>query len=183
MLLIVGLGNIGAEYNNTYHNIGFMCLDSFLEENDIKLTKQKYNGYYTEKIIDGEKVIFVKPTTFMNASGKCVSAFKRAFKLNDEDILIICDDYDLDIGKIRYRKSGSAGTHNGLRSLVEELNSTNFKRLRIGIHDENSKMPLINYVLSKIGKNLDAYDFVFEKTNEFLSEYIKNKGKIENKSL
>ena len=182
MLLIFGLGNIGIEYNNTFHNMGFMCLDSFLNKNNLKLNKQKYFGQFLETNLFNEKVLFIKPTTFMNNSGECVKNFIHKFKVTPEDILVIYDDYDLRIGEIRYRNSGSSGTHNGMRDIVEKLGTENFKRLRLGIKDENDKRPLINYVLSKI-KNRKAYDEVFEKTNIFLENFIKNKGKIENQSL
>ena len=182
MLLIFGLGNIGVEYNNTFHNMGFMCLDSFLQANNLKLNKQKYFGQFLETNMSGEKIIFVKPTTFMNNSGECVKTFVHKFKASLDDILIIYDDYDLKIGEVRYRNSGSSGTHNGMRDIVERLESEDFKRLRIGIKEEGNKTPLINYVLSKI-KNKKAYEPVFEKTNAFLENFIKNKGKIENQSL
>ena len=182
MLLIVGLGNIGKEYDNTFHNIGFNCLDSFLKRNNLNLSKEKMFGQCLETNLFGEKVIFVKPTTFMNASGKCVIEYKNKFKLSNEDILILYDDYDLPIGEVRFRNRGSAGTHNGMRSIVEYLGGENFKRLRIGIFDKDSKLSLLDYVLSK-NKKSKEYEKIFEKTNEFLENYIKNKGKVENTSF
>lgn len=183
MLLIVGLGNIGNNYDNTYHNIGFMCLDSFLKTQNLSLTKKKNDGFFLETKLFNEKVIFVKPTTFMNDSGICIDKFMRAYKLKPSDVLVICDDFDMEIGKVRFRNKGSAGTHNGLRSVVYELDSEEFKRLRIGIHDNENNIPILNFVLSKIGKNLEKYDEVFKKTNLFLETYIKNKGQVDNTSL
>jgi len=182
MLLIFGLGNVGSEYNNTYHNMGFMCLDSFLNKYNLILNKHKYFGDFIETNLFGEKVLFIKPTTFMNNSGECVKTFMHKFKASEDDILVIYDDYDLNIGEVRYRNFGSSGTHNGMRDIVDRLKTESFKRLRIGIKEENNKIPLINYVLSHI-KNVKSFDKVFEKTDAFIEDFIKNKGKIENKSL
>lgn len=182
MLLIFGLGNKGKEYDNTYHNMGFMCLDNFLEKNNIQINKNKYFGDFAETNIFGEKVLFVKPTTFMNLSGDCVKSFVSKFKVNIEDILVIYDDFDLKIGEVRYRNNGSSGTHNGMRDIVAKLKTEDFKRLRIGIKDVNSNVPLINYVLSKV-KNKKDYEEVFNKTTDFIEKFIKNKGKIDNTSL
>ncbi|MGN1208377.1 MAG: aminoacyl-tRNA hydrolase, partial [Christensenellales bacterium] len=166
---------------STYHNIGFCCVDKFLEKKNIRLSKTKYFGMFCEEVIDGEKVVFVKPTTYMNNSGTCVKTFVNKFKASIDDILIIYDDYDLPIGQARFRKSGSSGTHNGMRDIVSMLGTENFKRLRIGIKDTNNKMPLINYVLSRCDNK--KFDEVFEKTNAFLEEFISKKGNVENVSL
>lgn len=182
MILIFGLGNIGNEYNNTYHNIGFMCLDAFLKEHNLSLNKTKYNGNFLETKMFNEKVVFVKPTTYMNASGTCVLNFIKKFKADISDILVIYDDYDINIGEVRYRNSGSSGTHNGMRDIVEKLQTEDFKRLRVGIRNNGPKIPIINYVLSKI-KNKKDYEKVFEKTNLFIEDFIKNNGKAENVSL
>lgn len=182
MLLIFGLGNKGKEYENTYHNMGFMCLDKFLNKHNININKNKYYGDYAETILFGEKVLFIKPTTYMNASGECVKTFMKKFKATEDDILVIYDDYDLKIGEVRFRNSGSSGTHNGMRDIVDQIKTENFKRLRIGIKPENSNVPLINFVLSKV-KNNKTYDIVFEKTNLFIEKFIQNKGKLDNTSL
>lgn len=181
MLLIFGLGNFGKEYESTYHNMGFMCLDRFFEKKGLMMNKTKYNGNFCETNIDGQKVVFVKPTTFMNNSGTCVKNFINKFGAKIEDILVIYDDYDLPIGEIRFRKMGSSGTHNGMRDIVRMINSENFKRLRIGIKDKNSNVPLINYVLSKCKKQ--NFDEVFEKACNFLDEFISKNGKVDNVSL
>lgn len=182
MLLIFGLGNIGREYENTYHNIGFKCLNAFLEKQYLKLNKTKYNGSFVETIMQGEKVVFVEPTTYMNNSGECVLNFINKFKASIDDILIIYDDFDLPIGEVRFRNSGSSGTHNGMRDIVEKLKTEKFKRLRIGIKDKTSEMPLIRYVLSTI-KQREEFEKVFEKTNEFLNVFIQKKGKLENTTI
>lgn len=182
MLLIFGLGNKGKEYENTYHNIGFKCLNAFLDKQYLKLNKTKYNGSFVETIMQGEKVIFIEPTTYMNNSGDCVVSFLHQFKASIDDILVIYDDFDLPIGEVRFRNNGSSGTHNGMRDIVEKLKSDKFKRLRIGIKDKENKMPLINYVLSSI-KDREAFENVFLKTNEFLEKFIKNKGLVENVTI
>ncbi len=181
MLLIFGLGNVGQEYENTYHNMGFMCLDRFMESENLVLNKNKYFGMFCETVLYGEKVIFIKPTTFMNNSGTCVKNFINKFKASIDDILIVYDDYDLPIGEVRFRNSGSSGTHNGMRDIVEVIKSENFKRLRIGIKDPNNKSPLINYVLSKCKPQ--NFEKSFEKACTFLKDFIQKKGKVENKSL
>ncbi len=181
MIIIFGLGNVGKDYEQTYHNIGFEAINSFCKKNNLTLNKNKYFGLFCETILFGEKVIFVEPTTYMNNSGTCVKSFIKKFKAKQEEILIVYDDYDLPIGSVRFRNSGQSGTHNGMRDIVNELKSEDFKRLRIGIRDEKSKLPLITYVLSSYKKG--TFDTVFEKTSEFLEEFIKNNGKVENKSL
>lgn len=181
MLIIFGLGNKGKEYDNTYHNMGFMCVDRFLQKHNLKLSKSKYFGDFCETIVLGEKVIFVEPTTFMNNSGTCVKTFLKKFKATENDILVIYDDYDLPIGEIRFRNSGRSGTHNGMRDITEQIKTENFKRLRIGIKNPSNKTLLINYVLSKC-KTKD-FEPVFEKTTNFLEEFISKKGNMENVSL
>ncbi len=181
MLIIFGLGNVGKEYENTYHNMGFMCLNNFLQKNNLKLNKSKYFGNFCETIINGEKVVFVEPTTFMNNSGTCVKTFMKKFDATENDILVVFDDYDLPIGEVRFRKNGSTGTHNGMRDIKNQIKTDNFKRLRIGIKNPNINIPLINYVLSKC-KTSD-FENVFEKTNAFLEEFISKSGNVENVSL
>ena len=182
MLLIFGLGNIGREYENTYHNIGFKCLNSFLEKNNLKLNKTKYKGSFVEIIMHGEKVVFVEPTTYMNNSGECVVNFINKFKVDVEDILVVYDDFDLPIGEVRFRNSGSSGTHNGMRDIVEKLGTDKFKRLRIGIKDKDVNIPLINYVLSHIRKS-EEFEKVFVKTNDFIDKFISLSGKMENTTI
>ena len=150
MKLIVGLGNYEAKYDNTYHNLGFMTLDNICKDLDVTLSKKGNKAVYGEKIINGEKIFFVKPTTYMNLSGECVLLFVNKYKIPIENVIIICDDIDITKGNFRYRENGSGGTHNGLRNIVKMLNSTNFKRYRIGISKEE---PLIEYVLKKIDKD------------------------------
>lgn len=152
MKLVVGLGNIGKEYDNTRHNMGFMLVDRYLQDRNITdKFKEKFQAMYIETIINGEKIIFIKPKTYMNNSGIAVKSFVDFYKINSEDVLVISDDLDLDLGKFRLRKNGSSGGHNGLKSIISCLGTDNFKRLRIGI--SNNKDDVINYVLSKFSKS------------------------------
>ena len=172
MKLIVGLGNIGKEYENTRHNMGFMLVDRYLEYKNIPLKfKEKLNAMYVETTINNEKVIFIKPTTYMNNSGMAVRAFLDFYKLDVQDILVISDDLDLDLGKFRLRRNGSSGGHNGLKSIISHLNSDDFKRLRIGI--SNDKDDVINYVLSKFSKKeLNEIDTMYDTLVKVLDDYF-----------
>ena len=172
MKLIVGLGNIGKEYENTRHNMGFMLVDRYLEYKNITdKFKEKFNAMYVETTINNEKVIFIKPTTYMNNSGIAVRAFLDFYKLNSEDILVISDDLDLDLGKFRLRRNGSSGGHNGLKSIISHLGTDGFKRLRIGI--SNDKDDVINYVLSKFSKKeLNEMETMFDTLVNVLDDYF-----------
>jgi len=151
MKLIVGLGNPGKEYENTRHNIGYMALDRILDKYKIILSKSKFNGYYEKTIINGEQYIFLKPAKYMNLSGEVISDFINFFKIDLNDILIICDDLDLDVGKFKLKQKGSSGGHNGLKNIELHLNTQNYKRLKIGISN-NKNIDTKDYVLGKIKK-------------------------------
>ena len=158
MKLIVGLGNYGKEYQNTRHNIGFMALDFYAKQNNLNFDKRKFKGLYSETIINGEKVLLLKPQTYMNLSGECVRDFISYFHINTDDILVIYDDMDLDVGVLRLREKGSAGGHNGIKNIIQHIKSNEFKRVRVGISkDENRNT--IDYVLGKFRdeekKNID----------------------------
>ena len=172
MKLIVGLGNKGREYENTRRNIGFMLVDRYLQYKNITdKFKEKFNAMYIETTINNEKVIFIKPMTYMNNSGIAVRAFLDFYKLNSEDVLVISDDLDLDLGKFRLRRNGSSGGHNGLKSIISHLGTDNFKRLRIGI--SNDKDDVINYVLSKFSKKeLSEIDTMFDTLVDVLDDYF-----------
>ena len=172
MKLVVGLGNKGREYENTRHNMGFMLVDRYLQYKNITdKFKEKFNAMYIETTINNEKVIFIKPMTYMNNSGIAVRAFLDFYKLNSEDVLVISDDLDLDLGKFRLRRNGSSGGHNGLKSIISHLGTDNFKRLRIGI--SNDKDDVINYVLSKFSKKeLNEIDTMFDTLVDVLDDYF-----------
>ena len=148
MKLVVGLGNPGREYKNTRHNIGFMVLDYYLGKVAWK-NKMESNFYSTT--INNEEVIFIKPLTYMNLSGMAVSKVVKFYKIKMEDILIIQDDLDLKIGTYKIKKNSSSGGHNGIKSIISELNSEEFGRLKIGI-DKNATIPVDKYVLSSFTK-------------------------------
>lgn len=142
MLLIVGLGNPGDQYQKTRHNVGFMALDQLAEKlgaDDFKPEK-KFNAEITSADFHREKIILAKPTTFMNLSGEAVQNMSQFYKIEPENILVVYDDVDLPLGQIRIRKSGSPGTHNGMKSIVQFIGS-DFPRIRIGIESRGDTAP------------------------------------------
>lgn len=147
MKIIAGLGNPGKEYENTKHNVGFLTIDILAEKYDIKVNKIKFKGLVGEGMIGTEKVILVKPQTYMNLSGQCIREIVAFYKLDMEDLVVIYDDIDLPMGNLRIRKKGSAGTHNGMRSIIYDLQDDGFPRVRVGIGGER-KGNLANYVIS-----------------------------------
>ena len=152
MKLIVGLGNPESDYDMTYHNIGFMAanrISSWFQTPDFVLDK-KSNAYISDSDIWRQRVLLVKPNTYMNLSGNAVSHIARYYKIEPRDILVIYDDIDMPKGTVRARLSGSAGTHNGMRDIVAKLGSSDFARVRIGIGPKPNYMALADYVLSKI---------------------------------
>ena len=152
MKLVVGLGNPGKEYEGTRHNVGFSFLDYYFDEKNICASWSKKNdGLYFQTVIQGEKVIFLKPQTFMNNSGLSVRKYADYFQIPVEDILVISDDLDLNVGNFKLRQSGSSGGHNGLKSIESHMNSNQFKRLRIGI--SNDCEDVIDYVLGKFSSD------------------------------
>ncbi len=152
MKLIVGLGNPGKDYDNTRHNTGFMFLDYYLDNKykDINW-KSKFNGLYYENIIDDEKVMFLKPQSYMNLSGEVVSKYANFYKIDSSDIIVICDDLDLFVGNFKVKDNGSSGGHNGLNDIIKLLGTNNFKRIRIGISNDKDR-DTKDYVLSKFSK-------------------------------
>ena len=151
MYLIVGLGNIGNEYNLTRHNIGFETIDYLSEEYDIKINKTKFKADFGKGKIAEEDVFLVKPRTYMNLSGESVKLFKDYFKIPEENIFIIYDDIELPKGKLRIRKNGGAGTHNGMKSIIKEIATKNFPRFRLGVGSPEHG-DLVNYVLGRFSE-------------------------------
>ena len=150
MYLIVGLGNPEKQYEKTFHNLGFIAVGDAAEQLGVKFKKKECEANVAEAYVGGEKIILARPLTYMNNSGRAVKQLMAKYKIPSENLLVIYDDYDLPKGKVRIRASGSAGTHNGMRSIIGETSLTNFARIRIGIRDEESQIPIINYVLSQI---------------------------------
>jgi len=179
MIVIVGLGNPDKQYEQTYHNMGYMCVDAFADHYSMQFTKKKYNAYYAEAMLQGEKVILLKPTTYMNLSGVCVAECVRKLKLDLSKLLVVYDDIDLPFGTLRLRKNGSAGTHNGMRNIVENLASTEFSRLRIGIGRDESKQ-LKDYVLSKMSKqDKENFDSIKAKIVNVMHAFVATGGDTE----
>ena len=131
--LVVGLGNPGAKYENTRHNVGFMTADALADRNGEPIRRVKYHALTSEAVIGGQSVLLMKPTTFMNLSGQAVSEAARFYKIPADHVLVISDDVDLPLGKLRIRKSGSAGGHNGLKHIIQLLGTDQFPRLKIGV--------------------------------------------------
>lgn len=185
MILIVGLGNPGKKYENTYHNMGFMTMDTYAEKKGVTLNKNKGNAFVFEGKIGEHKVILAKPKTFMNLSGKSIQSLSTIYKIDAKHILIIYDDIDLELGAVRYRASGSGGTHNGMKDIVNIMGTNEIPRVRIGVGmPENSNMNLADYVLSHISKaKLLLLSEAFEKTADLIDEFIIKGGEIENKSV
>ena len=150
MYLIVGLGNPEEEYSNTRHNMGFNVINKLSEEFNIKVNKNKFKGLYQTTIIQNQKVILLKPQTYMNLSGESIKEVVDFYQIKPDEIIVIYDDIDTEKGKIRIRKQGGPGTHNGMKSVIENLNTTVFARIRIGIGQPEFKFDMINYVIGKV---------------------------------
>lgn len=152
MYVIAGLGNPGKKYENTRHNMGFIAVDLIAEEYGIKVDKIKFKALVGEGRIAGQKVLLVKPQTFMNLSGQSVMELMNFYKEDIEKLIVIYDDIDIPTGSIRLRKKGSAGTHNGMRNIVYLLQDDGFPRIRVGIGTDK-KVDLINYVTGGVSKS------------------------------
>lgn len=151
MKIIVGLGNPGKKYENTRHNIGFETLDILAEDLGIKVNVNRYHGLTGQGILGTEKVLLVKPLTYMNLSGECVQPLAAYYKLAPEDVLVICDDVNLPMGQLRIRLKGSAGGHNGLKSIIGRFGSDAFPRIRCGVGGAPEGMDLVDLVLAHYG--------------------------------
>ncbi len=173
MFLIVGLGNPDKKYFNTYHNIGFLTADKIANKLGVKFSKTYSKASVAEGNLDGEKIIIAKPKTYMNLSGASVQSFKNKFKLKNNQILVVVDDIDLPKGTFRYREAGSAGTHNGMRSIVQNI-GTDFKRVRIGIKPEEKPFDLADYVLSNMDEqSREIIDEVIDLSADYILNHIK----------
>ena len=172
--LIVGLGNPGKKYENTYHNVGFMVIDSLLQKLGLTTYKEKFKSIIYEFNLLGEKIIIAKPQTFMNLSGEAVSEIRDFYKIDDSNILVVFDDLDLPKGSLRYRQKGSSGTHNGMRNIVQNLSSEKFRRLKIGTQKTNAQISTIDYVLMNIPSDefTDKYVDTIKKATEFCQDFI-----------
>lgn len=172
MYVIVGLGNPGKKYADTRHNVGFNVIDMLAEKLDVKVDKLKYKSLNGEARYKGEKIILVKPQTFMNLSGQSVVEIVNYFDVPMEKLIVIYDDIDTEIGKIRIRKKGSSGSHNGMKNIIYLMGKDNFPRVRIGV-GKPVNMDLADYVLSRFGKD-EVVDAVkgLEKARDSIFEII-----------
>lgn len=152
MYLIAGLGNPGKEYESTRHNAGFMVIDRLAEKLGCAVGTRKFLGFTGSAILGGEKVILLKPQTYMNNSGESIRAAADFYKLKPEQVIIIYDDISLDVGSVRVRAQGSAGGHNGMKSIIAHLGTESYPRVRVGIGDKPPRMDLADYVLSHFTK-------------------------------
>lgn len=186
--MIVGLGNPGSKYNDTKHNIGFMAVDRIVKNLDVNFTEDKnFKAEIGSDFINGEKIYFIKPTTFMNNSGIAVKALLTYYNISIKDMIIIYDDLDMEVGKIRFRQKGSAGGHNGIKSIIAHLGTQEFDRIKVGIGRPNGRMTVIKHVLGKFDKNdeimisntLDKVDNAvnyYLQTNDFQKTMQKYNG-------
>jgi PTH1 family peptidyl-tRNA hydrolase len=175
MKLVVGLGNPGKQYENTRHNIGFRVLDKYL--GNVKWSK-KFNGEYYETNINGEKYIFLKPQSFMNLSGGVVSSFAKFYKLDYKDILVIQDDLDLEVGKLKLKANSSAGGHNGIKDIIKALNTDAFSRIKVGVSHDRS-IDTKDYVLGNMTKSeLEKIDANMNKIFNLIENFDYDKLEV-----
>ena len=152
MYIIAGLGNPGKEYMGTRHNAGFSVIDELADKYNISVDTAKHKGLIGKGVIAGQKVILVKPMTYMNNSGESVRQVMDYFKIDVEDLLVVYDDMDMPVGKLRLRQSGSAGGHNGVKSIIAHVGTQSFQRIRVGI-DKHPRIKVVDYVLGRFQKD------------------------------
>lgn len=178
MIIVAGLGNPGEKYAKNLHNLGFMAIDRLASRYGVEFEKTGFKGKYSVKTVNGEKVIFLKPQTFMNLSGESIREVAAYFKVESQKIIVAYDDIDIPIGAVRIRANGSSGTHNGMRNIVKELGSADFPRVRIG-SKPTFAYDILSYVLSDIRKEDKAdFDFALDVAVDALDDFIKG-AKIE----
>ncbi len=170
-MLIVGLGNVGKEYENTFHNMGFLAIDALAEKLNRKIDRIECSALTAVTSVNGEKVILAKPTTYMNLSGEAVKSLMAKYAQKAEDLIVFYDDIDIPRFSIRIRNRGSAGTHNGMKSVIKSVGREDFIRIRLGIGREDGDLK--NYVLDKIRKeDLAVFNDRAEKLAALVKEYL-----------
>lgn len=173
MKLIVGLGNPGEKYEMTLHNAGFLAVDTLAKKYNIEVNKEMFKGMYAKTRINGEDVILLKPQTYMNISGECVSQMMRYFKVELEDVFILYDDMEIQFGQLRIRKNGSSGGHNGIKSLIQHFGSQDFSRLKIGVGRPKGEKSVIAHVLARFSKQQEHHlPILFEATSGAVEKFI-----------
>ncbi len=190
---MLGIGNPGIKYQNTWHNVGFIILDLLAERLKLKYTTSKYDYVFAKGSLNNNDFLIVKPTTYVNNSGLAAKEIFKNFNVELQDFLVVCDDLNISKGEIKLKKNGGDGGHNGLYSLIYHLNSNNFPRLRFGIGNDFDKGGMADYVLSEINfddfelirKNIDLsivllQEFISGGVNSMLNYYSTSKNKLKN---
>ncbi|HDR3487962.1 aminoacyl-tRNA hydrolase [Bacillus pacificus] len=173
MKLIVGLGNPGREYELTRHNIGFMAIDELAKRWNISLNEQKFKGVFGAGFVNGEKVILLKPLTYMNLSGESIRPLMDYYKIDVEDFVVLYDDLDIPVGKLRLRMKGSAGGHNGVKSTISHLGTQEFQRIRMGIDRPKNGMKVVDYVLGRFtSEEIPGVNHSIEKAADACEEWL-----------
>ena len=171
MKMIVGLGNPGKEYENTRHNVGFMVLDNWMNKHNFTFDKNKLNGLYSIIKYNNEDVLVLKPLSFMNLSGTVIRAFMNYYKIDVNDLLVIYDDKDIELGSVKLKKNGSSAGHNGIKNIIENLKTEYFKRLKVGLSKNNVDM--VSFVLGKFNNDeMCKLNVVLNETNDILDDYF-----------
>lgn len=171
MFLVVGLGNIGRQYEHTRHNVGFDIIDLISDRYNIPVNREKFKGVYGEGKICGEKVILLKPSTYMNLSGESVREVVNFYKIESENIIVLYDDISLDVGRLRIRVQGSAGGHNGIKNIIANLGTDIFPRVKIGVGQPKGE--LVSHVLGKFStEDSEKLKEVFKVTTDAVENII-----------
>ena len=173
MYLLVGLGNPGLQYAATRHNIGFEVVERFAYENNIKLNQNKHKAIIGTGIVKGKKVMLAQPQTYMNRSGESIRALMEFYKIELENLLVIYDDTSLDLGRIRIRKKGSAGGHNGIKNTILHLGTQEFPRVKVGVGEKPPGWNLADYVLARFNKDeMDSVIDLIKKSSDAVESFI-----------
>lgn len=176
MILIVGLGNPGKQYEQTRHNIGFDVIDYMANKYNIDVNRENFKGICGEGFIENKKVILLKPLTYMNLSGESIRELANFYKLEDDEIIVVYDDISLDIGRLRIREKGSAGGHNGIKSIIQNLGGDKFPRVKVGVGQPKDN--LVNHVLGKFSKeDREHIEKVIPVVSDAIVEIVKNDAK------
>ncbi len=182
MKLIVGLGNPGKDYQKTRHNIGFLLIDYVAKKYDLEFNKEKFGALYTETIINGEKVLFIKPLSFMNLSGTVVRKYFDFYKLDVKDILVFQDDLDMNFGRVKFVYNSSSGGHNGIKDIEKNLGSKEYARLKIGVSHDRT-IDTKDYVLGSFStEEIEKLNLIFDNLKDIVWDFCNSDfDKIMNK--
>jgi len=175
VIVIAGLGNPGSKYSETRHNVGFDVIDRLAHENNIKVNRLRFKALTGEGFIGTEKVLLVKPSTYMNNSGESIREIMDFYKLEPEKLLVVVDDIDIEFATIKLKKKGSAGSHNGLKSIIYHLQTDNFPRLKVGIGKKPPYYDLADFVLSKFSTDeRKLVDQAIRNASEAVQEFVRS---------